>query len=227
MFGPVNGVVIYEVADQKKNSTAAATTQRSVEQPFDGFLSGLKAFPLLQLELGFSIEHTEVKIRTMPFLRGITADAVKSKISYFDLGFGVNHNLSHYIKNGKLPFDFSLAVTYSSWSVALAPQEDFTGELKIDGYASLINTYWSYPLGNTEFILELGYELGQMKSGGDLVNIETASAIKPNLKIDPRNGFRMAIGFAAHVGYDFFVSQSVGAQSATALRILNYRSKEQ
>jgi hypothetical protein len=78
-----------------------------------------------------------------------------------------------------------------------------------------------------EIFAEAGWEGASLQTGGDLTIHAggTDTDVHPNLDVDGRNGFRAALNFAFHFGYQAVVGQNVGANVGNQVNILGFRLK--
>jgi hypothetical protein len=203
------------------NSHAFTT---SIDVPMnDGneFMSGFNWLPFGEPQLGLSYFHTEAKIRYI----ALPLDIVSMSLP----AFGLQHDFIWAMPNS--PVHVSLAANWSFLSAEWTPGDNIDGTLKLDGSSAFYGVLAGWTWKNwLEIFTEIGWETASLKSGGNLVihdeeKVEPDQIVKPGLTLDGRNGFRMALNVAFHLGYDAVLGQNIGAELGNQVGILAYRFK--
>jgi hypothetical protein len=187
-------------------------------------LAAMNWLPFAAPQLGVGFLGTELKLRYM----GIPSIA---GVSFSMPAVGLQHDISTFLpKPIPVPgLKTSVAFNMTWFSAEFEPGEDIEGKLELTGFSYFAGVLVGYKLlGTLEAFLEAGWEGANMKTGGNLVltdpddpaNNET---VKPNLDVDGRNGFRAALSFAFHFGYQAVVGQNFGAELGHNVNVLGYR----
>lgn len=188
-------------------------------------------------------ESTLRKITTLPFLapqfsfsshnfRGTLRGMLLpiSPISFYSFGLGLQYDPTRFLPPvvAEKGFNTSVAFSVSKWHVGYTPGDDFDGTLNIDGLTTFtaLVAGWRYDI--MEVFTEIGYETSSFASGGNLTDngpdvAEADRKISPKVDVDGRNGFRMSLNFAIHLGsWQPVVGQSYGAQFGTAANVIQF-----
>jgi hypothetical protein len=177
--------------------------------------------PFAEPQISFSYFHTELKLRYIALPLDIFSVSLP--------GFALQHDFAWAMPNS--PVHASLAANWSFLSAEWTPGDNIDGTLTLDGssafYGAVVGWTWKNWL---EVFTEIGYETSSLKSGGKLTindkdGVDAPQTINPGLTLDGRNGFRMALNVAFHLGYDAVIGQNVGAELGNQVGILAYRFK--
>lgn len=190
----------------------------------DGGISSLRKYttlPFLAPQFAFSMQNFKGTLRG--FLAPIP------DLSIYSIGLGLQYDPSRFIpgmeRNG---FNTSLGFSISKWHLGYTPGGDFDGELGVDGLAYQPALLAGWRSGVFEVFTEIGYEFSSFKSSGTLTDNGTDVAaedriIKPKVEVDGRNGFRMSLNFALHLGvWHPVLGQSYGAQIGTVANVISF-----
>lgn len=179
----------------------------------------LTTVPFLTPRIGFSAKH----------FRGVLGGMFLPKISvlggFSQWGLGAQYDYTSFLSPAvaSMGFNFGVAGNLSSWSLSYAPQKDVTGTLTLDGFVTQIGLVGGYRFGEAEVFMEMGYESSSFSSSGDMVEISTQDPITPKVDVDGRNGFRMSLNVAMHLGtWQPVVGQNFGAQWGTTANIIQF-----
>jgi hypothetical protein len=177
--------------------------------------------PFLAPQFGFSSHNFKGT------LRGIFVPI--PKVSIYSFGLGLQYDPSRFIpgmeQNG---FNTSLGFSVSKWHVGYTPGEEFDGELGVDGLAMQPTLVAGWRSGILEIFTEIGYEMSSFESSGTLTDNGADVAaedrlIKPQVSVDGRNGFRMSLNVALHMGtWHPVLGQSYGAQLGTVANLISF-----
>ena len=178
-------------------------------------------FPFLMPQLSANFFHTEVKLRYFILPLG--------DISFQTFGIGLQHDLSSFLP--PLPVSISLAGNLSTLGFEWSPGDDIDGTLELGGLSQFYGLLVGYNfLGMMEVFAEAGWEMASIESGGTLVihdpdGNDPDETVKPALDVDGRNGFRAALNFAFHFGYQAVVGQNLGANVGNQISLAGFRLK--
>ena len=177
--------------------------------------------PFGEPQLGLSYFHTEAKLRYLIVPLGFASASMP--------GFGLQHDFAWAMPNS--PVHVSLAANWTSLSAEWKPGENIDGSLKLDGssaaYGVLAGWTWKNWL---EVFTEIGWETASVKTSGELTihdkkKVLADEKVRPNMNLEGRNGFRMALNLAVHLGYDAVLGQNIGAELGNQVSLLAYRFK--
>lgn len=190
----------------------------------DGGISSLREFttlPFLAPQFAFASHNFKGT------LRGIFAPI--PDLSIYSIGLGIQYDPSRFIpgmtQNG---FNTSIGFSISKWHLGYTPGGDFDGELGVDGLVYQPALVAGWRTGILEIFTEIGYEVSSFSSSGELTDngadVDPADRIiKPQVEVDGRNGFRMSLNFALHLGaWHPVVGQSYGAQLGTVANVISF-----
>ena len=177
--------------------------------------------PFGEPQLGVSYFHTEAKFRYFALPLDIVSVSLPA--------FGLQHDFAWAMPNN--PVHLSVAANWSFLTAEWKPGSNIDGSLKLEGtsacYGLLAGWTWKSWL---EVFTEVGWETSSIKSSGKLTihdkkKIEADQVVRPALTLDGRNGFRMALNLAFHIGYDAVLGQNFGADLGNQVGLLAYRYK--
>lgn len=180
----------------------------------------LQLLPWVFPHAAFSIEHTRLSLRLLPF--GWVNTGAFGGITI--LGIGLQHDFSRWLPP-ELPIftSFSMGWTYSKFGYN--PGRDWQGTLNVattgESYALVVG----YRLRVVEIFSEMGYETSRFSASGSLRRNRNGveERIQPGIDISGRNGWRMALGIALHLpDYKPSVSMSTGAQRGVQINIFRF-----
>jgi hypothetical protein len=173
------------------------------------------------VQMSYTTNHTEFKGRWIG-VPGIGENFGGMMV----LGGGIQHDLRSFIKK-ELPVDLAISTNFTYWGLDFVPpKDDFDGTLELSGLATHHSLLVGKRFGKVELFSEIGWETSSMQSGGHIYDKEEAKDINPGLDVDGRNGFRMSVAVAFHLGgYHVNLGQSLGAQYGTTVNILTYRKE--
>lgn len=177
--------------------------------------------PFVMPQLSFGLFHTELKLRYLILPLG--------DFSFNTLGLGLQHDLGSFLP--PLPVSISLAGNFTTMGAEFSPGGDIKGTLELDGVSHFIGLLVGYNLlGFSEVFVEAGWEGASIHSGGNLTitdpdGVVADEIVKPDLTVDGRNGFRMALNLAVHFGYQAVVGQNVGANMGQQVSLGGFRLK--
>jgi hypothetical protein len=225
IFGRSKGPVT-QLSDYNPNSKTIVATRYIPLSDGKQELSSFNWLPFLEPQLSFSYKYTELKLRYI----GLPLDAY----SFSMPGLGIQHDLASFLPALPLPVSFSAAANFTWLSATWKPGGNISGSMDLTGLSQFYGVLAGYTYKNwLEVFLETGWEMANMKSGGSLVihdnsatNPQPDETVKPNLSLDGRNGFRVNLNIAFHLGYDAVLGQNVGAQFGNQVGILAYRYKK-
>lgn len=218
IFGPSAGDVIFTYYHLQTNGEPGSATIRETTAG-DGLneLSLMKLAPFFIPQVGFSMGYTELKLRYIYLPLGVINTS-----AHFS-GVGLQHDLSSYLK--EIPFSLSIASSLSFWSLELTPS-GYTGALEMSGLATTTGLVVGKQWGLWEVFTEIGWETSGMHLGGRIVDEEDPLDIdEPNLDVSGRNGFRLALNVAVHMGYHPVVGQSFGSQLGQQFNVLIFKKE--
>ena len=185
-------------------------------------LAGVAAMnwiPFGMPQIGISYYHTELKLRYIALPLQVVSMSMP--------GFGLQHDFAWAMPNS--PVHASLAANWTLLSAEWTPGGDISGKMKLDGSAATYNALAGWTWKNwLEVFTEIGWETASLKSSGSLIlnaKKSTAELVKPNLTMEGRNGFRMSLNLAFHLGYDAVLGQNIGADFGNQVSVLAYRYK--
>lgn len=214
--GPDQFTSVYDpVTKTIFDSTVTPTSDGNKE------MASFNWFPFGEPQLGVSFFHTEAKLRYLALPLDIFSISLPA--------FGLQHDFAWAMPNS--PVHVSLAANWTFLNAEWTPGDNIDGTMKLEGSSAFYGVLAGWTWKNwLEVFTEIGYETASMKSSGRLTirdeeGIEDDQIINPNLTLDGRNGFRMALNVAIHVGYDAVFGQNVGAQLGNQVGILAYRFK--
>jgi hypothetical protein len=179
-------------------------------------------YPFAMPQASFAYRNTELKLRYLflPRIR-VSRDSAYLKASIF--GVGLQHDLTSFL--GELPFTISIGSSLSFWGIKYTP-EKYTGRLTLSGITNFTGFVAGKSFGAVETFAEIGWETSHMQVGGRIVGKSDTSAIEePDVSVFGRNGFRMAINFAFHLGYQPVLGQNIGSQLGHQINLLIYRKE--
>jgi hypothetical protein len=221
LFGKGKGPTVKTKNYNPNSNTFSSTDINNLTSDGDPTMSSFNWLPFAQPQLSFSYFHTEAKFRYIALPLDIFSVSLPA--------FGLQHDFAWAMPNS--PVHASLAANWSFLSAEWTPGENIDGTLTLDGssafYGAVVGWTWKNWL---EVFTEIGYETATVKTGGNLIiNDEDGQnapqVVKPNLTLEGRNGFRMALNVAFHLGYDAVIGQNIGAELGNQLSILAYRFK--
>jgi len=172
--------------------------------------------PFVTLQTMFSMYHTALTLRYIgiPEIGGF---------SFGFPGFGLQHDISHFLP----PIPVSIAVagnlTFLSANWKVSDVENVEGSLTLKGLSQFYGILAGTQLGYIEAFLELGWEHSYLKPGGDIYvygEPQVATGAIPG-----RNGFRAALNVALPIEFNPVVGASGGAQFATLINVISFKSK--
>lgn len=178
-------------------------------------------FPFGEPQLGVSFFHTEAKLRYLAIPLDLFSVSMPA--------FGLQHDFAWAMPNS--PVHVSVAANWTLLSAEWTPGENIDGTLKLDGTSAFYGVLAGWTWKNwLEVFTEIGWETASIETSGSLTindkdKVDPPQVINSNLTLDGRNGFRMAMNVAIHVGYDAVFGQNIGAQLGNQLGILAYRFK--
>lgn len=229
MWGPNSSERQWEVSatsEEPGDNNPLDNYTRTKTGPFiDGGISSIRditTLPFLAPQFAFSSHNFKGTLRGMmiPFV---------PDISFYSFGLGLQYDPSRFIpgmeQNG---FNTSLGFSISQWHLGYTPGGDFDGELGVDGLAYQPALIAGWRSGIFEIFAEIGYEFSSFSSSGELTDNGPDVAaedriIKPDVEVDGRNGFRMSLNFALHLGtWQPVLGQSYGAQFGTVANVISF-----
>ncbi|MBF0433158.1 MAG: hypothetical protein HQK83_17900 [Fibrobacteria bacterium] len=173
--------------------------------------------PFLIPHLAFSWMHTEIKARYLYF----PLDFIKLNGNV--IGMGVQHDISWLAKN--LPFSISAGTNVSLLSLAVGT-EDFDGTMDLKGFVTNTSLLLGKQWGPFELFLESGWETSSLTASGTLVEKDNPDeVINPNIDVSGRNGFRLGLNVALHLGYHPVIGQNIGAQIGHQANLLFFKKE--
>ena len=148
---------------------------------------------------------------------------------YWMAGLGLQYDFTKFLPPavGGKEFNLSIATDLNEWHLGYKPNDKMSGELYLDGFATYTKLVAGWRYDFCEVFTDIGYETSSMKAGGHLYDFAAQSGESPN--IDPRvsstgrNGFRMGLSIALHLGvWQPVLGQSYGAQLATTANLIQF-----
>ncbi len=219
IFGRGQGPVL----DTSVYSPTSNSIVSSFPVPFsdgNGTLAAYNWLPFLEPQVSFSYYNTELKLRYLAIPLSVFSVSLP--------GVGIQHDLSSFLP--PLPVSISVAANWTWMSATWKPGGHIDGQLDLDGTSAFYGVLAGYTYQKwLEVFVETGWETASVKSGGQLTlhaKGEADQIIKPNLTLDGRNGFRLGLNIAFHLGYDAVLGQSFGANLGNQLGVLAYRYKK-
>jgi hypothetical protein len=184
-------------------------------------LASLNWLPFLTPQLGVGFLGTELKVRYLgiPEIEGF---------SFSMPAVGIQHEIGTFVPIPVPGLKTSVALNMTWMSAEFSPKEGITGTLELEGFSYFAGVLVGYKfLGMLEAFVEMGWEGANMTTGGSLVIEGETDAddetVRPNLDVDGRNGFRAALNFSFHLGYQAVIGQNFGSQLGHNVNILGYR----
>ncbi len=225
IFGRKNGPITYS----SDYSPISKTIFDSTETPLSDGKQELSSFnwlPFVEPQLSFSFKYTEIKLRYI----GLPLDAYAFSMP----GLGIQHDLASFLPPLPYPLTFSVAANFTWLSASWKPGGNISGTMDLTGQSQFFGVLAGYTYKKwLEVFLETGWESASLKSGGSLIihdnsttNPQPDESVKPNLNLDGRNGFRLNLNVAFHLGYDAVFGQNMGAQFGNQIGLLAYRYKK-
>ncbi len=225
IWGPDMAPVSYQryVADASSPTGVVQVTQGNIPDG-NSDVREVTTLPFLTPRIAFSANN----------FRGVLAGMFIPKVNvlsgFSQWGLGVQYDYTRFLPPAVAAKDFNLGVAgnFSKWHIGYAPQKEVSGQLNLDGLVTQVSLVGGYRFGVAEVFTELGYETSSFKSSGNMVEINTNDPITPKVDVDGRNGFRMSLNVAMHLGtWQPVVGQTFGAQWGTTANILQFGKEGQ
>lgn len=218
LFGKTNGPDV-KTHNYNPNSNTFSAETNNLTSDGDPTLASFNWLPFGMPQVSVSYFHTELKARYLALPLDIFSVSLP--------GFGLQHDFAWAMPNS--PVHASLAANWTFLSAEWTPGKNIDGTLTLDGtsafYGALVGWTWKNWL---EVFGEIGYETATIETGGTLtINDKDTGpqVVKPNMTLEGRNGFRLSLNVAFHLGYDAVFGQNVGANLGNQVGILAYRFK--
>ncbi|HSQ41725.1 MAG TPA: DUF6588 family protein, partial [Fibrobacteraceae bacterium] len=162
-------------------------------------------------------------------LRGLFVPSIDVLGGFYLIGIGLQYDYTRFLPpafNAK-GFNASVAFDINKWHLSYKPDGDVTGELLLDGLTTYTSLVTGWRFGKAELILDFGYETSSFDAGGTMTDNEPDAGqdplIEPNVSVDGRNGFRVGLSVAMHLGsWQPVVGQSLGAQWGTTVNLIQF-----
>jgi len=173
--------------------------------------------PLPALQAEFSAYYTSIKLRYL--------GKPGKKLGVHFPGIGLQHDCSSFLP--ELPLNISFFGNIATPILNWRPGNGITGTLEMRGFTSFtgITIGKNLPKAKLDLLLETGWEHSTLSTGGELYIASDSDWVRPDMKLEGRNRFRVGIICAFNPGKHYQISGGIahGSEQAFMASPLGFR----